>query len=72
MEDKTEYKANLEKYCYRMYTLQKFDGLMEYAEKWFNLDTTNKSAADMCTLVANKIGRKDLEKKYSDISKKLQ
>jgi len=62
----------LEEYCFRMYNLQVFDNVMPYAEMWFQKDPTNKTAVSTCILFANKIGRKDLEKKYTDIYKSLQ
>ncbi len=63
---------NIENYCFRMIRIENYDGVMPYAEKWFQKDPTNKDAVSVCVLIASKIGRKDLEKKYSDIFKSMK
>jgi len=65
-------KENLEEFVFRMINFEKYDDLMPYAEDWYYKDTTNKTAVGVCITIANKIGRKDLEKKYGDIFKTLQ
>jgi tetratricopeptide (TPR) repeat protein len=62
----------LEEYCLRMNALEQFEGLMPYAEMWYAKDPTSKGAITLCIFLAGKMGRKDLEKKYSDIYKTLQ
>jgi tetratricopeptide (TPR) repeat protein len=63
---------NLSTLCYLLYTYQMFDGLMDYAERWYEKDPTSKEAVQMCVLVADKTARKDLFKKYSDILKTME
>lgn len=63
---------NIEKYCLRMIRIEHFEGVMPYAEKWFQKEPTNKLAVTACAVVASRIGRKDLEKKYNDILKRLE
>ncbi len=63
---------NLATLCYLLYTYEMYDGLMDYAERWYEKDSTSKEAVQMCMLIADKTARKDLVKKYSDIYKTLQ
>ena len=63
---------NLEEYCLRLINFGMYDDLMSYTEMWFEKDKTNTVAISSCILVATKIGRKDIEKKYGDIYKALQ
>jgi len=62
---------NLEEFCIRMITMNEYSDLMPYAEQWFEKDPKNKIAVSTCVLVANKIGRIDLEKRYTDIYKRI-
>jgi tetratricopeptide (TPR) repeat protein len=63
---------NLEDFSFRMFYLEEYQTAMPYAEMWYEKDNTNKLAVSTCITLANKIGRPDLEKKYSDIYKRLQ
>lgn len=63
---------NLEVFCYRMIAFEKYNDLMTYAEMWYTKAPTSKDAVSVCITIAVKMGRKDLEKKYSDIFKTLQ
>ncbi|MFO7659881.1 MAG: tetratricopeptide repeat protein [Candidatus Cloacimonadaceae bacterium] len=62
---------NLEEYCFRMIALNDLENLMPYAEMWFEKDPQNKTAVSTCILIANRTGRTDLEKRYSDIYRRL-
>ncbi len=62
---------NLKAYCYMMLGYKQLEGLMDYAEQWFNLDRTNKEAVQMCYTIAQQVGRKDLQQKYTDIYKAM-
>jgi len=62
---------NLSEYCIRMISLNDFSDLMPYAEQWYTKDPENKDAVSTCIYVANKIGRKDLEQKYTQIYRTL-
>jgi tetratricopeptide (TPR) repeat protein len=64
--------SNLERFSLRLYNLGQFQDAMEYAAMWYEKDNTNKLAVQTCIAIATKIGRPDLEKKYTDIYKKLQ
>jgi tetratricopeptide (TPR) repeat protein len=64
---KTPTPENLRAYCYMMLNYQKYDGLMEYAERWYELEPTNSEAIQMCWTVATRTNRKDLAQKYIDI-----
>lgn len=64
---KTPTAANLRTYCYMMLNYQKLDGLMEYAERWYELEPTNSEAIQMCWTIATRTNRKDLAQKYIDI-----
>ena len=63
---------NLEEFLFRMIALNEYTDLMPYAEQWFEKDPQNKIAVSTCILVAQKTGRADLEKRYTDIYRRLQ
>jgi len=62
---------NLEAYVIRKVILNDFTNLMQYAEQWFEKDSSNKDAVIACFNIAKAIGRKDLEFKYNEIFKSL-
>ncbi len=62
---------NLEDYLFRMIALNDLNELMPYAEMWFEKDPQNKTAVSTCILIANRTGRTDLEKRYTDIYRRL-
>lgn len=63
---------NLEEFCFRMIALNQYDDLMPYAELWFEKDPQNKIAVSTCILIANRTGRTDLERRYTDIYNRLR
>ncbi len=59
----------LRAYCYMMVNYQRYEGLIDYAEQWYDMDKTNKEAVQMCYAISQKINRKDLMAKYEAIYK---
>lgn len=62
---------NYEAYTIRLVGLQMFQEAMPAGERWYELDTDNKSAVGMLIFIASRIGRSDLEQKYSQIYRRM-
>ena len=60
---------NLQVFCYQLNSLQLYEAVLEYGEKWAELAPENSAPYQLMFLAADKLGNKDLKNKYQ---KKLQ
>jgi tetratricopeptide (TPR) repeat protein len=62
-------KENLQEFCYQLNSLELYEAVLEYGEKWAELAPANPAPYQLMFLAADKLGNKDLKDKYQ---KKLQ
>ncbi|MCF7912438.1 MAG: tetratricopeptide repeat protein [Candidatus Cloacimonetes bacterium] len=63
---------SLKVFCYQLNSLELYDAVLEYGEKWAELDPEDPAPYQLMFLAANKLDKKDLKEKYQKKIQKLK